>query len=96
MAVAYDWIVIGNAVLMRMALTIVGLFDVCAMALIVSVQMAKVEVRNAICSTHWQRLQRAKDLAESRNLLFSKICILIRNPSFILCNLSFIETGISF
>jgi hypothetical protein len=47
-AVAYGWIVIGNAVLMRRALTIVGLFDACATALVMSVQMAKVEIRNAI------------------------------------------------
>lgn len=74
-AVAYDWVGIVNAVLLRMAFAIVGLQDVCAITLIFSIQMAHVGVRFTICSTHWHVLERTKYLADSRslhNLVFNK------------------------
>jgi len=79
-AMAYDWVGIVNAVLVRMALTIVGLQDVCAMALIMSIQMTNVGIRFIICSTHWHVLERTKYLAGSRSLR----------------NLVFIKTDVSF
>jgi hypothetical protein len=85
---AFEWNRIGDAELMRTARTVVNLLDVCAMARVMSIQMADVGVRSAVCSTHWHVFERAKDLAGNRhlcNFIFFKIR-----------NLTFIETGISF
>jgi hypothetical protein len=86
---AFEWIGIGNAErVMRTARTVVNLLDVCAMARVMSFQLADVGVGNTVCSTHWHVFERAKDLAGNRhlcNFIFFKIR-----------NLTFIETGIGF
>jgi hypothetical protein len=87
-ASAFEWMGIGDAELMRTARTVVNLMDVCAMARVMSIQLADVGVRFAVCSTHWHVFERAKDLAGNRhlcNVIFFKIR-----------NLTFIETGIGF